>query len=50
MYLAGSEIAVTNTEVNELTKKLKGKRLSVEETEERVRQAERALARYMANS
>lgn len=50
MYRTGSEVAVSSSEVNELTKKLKQKRLSSEEAKERLKKAERALARYSTES
>lgn len=45
MYLTGSEIAVSSSEVLELTKTLKQKKLSPEQTAERIEKAKRAIAR-----
>ena len=48
MYQAGSELAVSSSEVQEFTKNLKQRKPSAEQVQERVKKAERALARYSA--
>lgn len=46
MYKAGSELAVSSLEVQEFTKNLKQRKPTAEQVQERVKKAERALARY----
>lgn len=48
MYLAGSELAVSSSEVQEFTKNLKQRKPSDEQIQERVKKAERAVARLGA--
>lgn len=48
MFLKGSSYAVSDAEVNELNTKFKQRKLSSEETKERIEKAERAVARYAA--
>lgn len=48
MFQAGSELAVSNSEVQEFTKILKQRKPSAGQVQERVKKAERALARYNA--
>ena len=48
MYQAGSELAVSSSEVQEFTKNLKQRKPTAEQVQERVKKAERALARYSA--
>ena len=46
----GCKYAVSSDEVRELTTKLKQRKLSAEEVEERLKQAERAIARQSAEN
>lgn len=48
IFLKGSKDAVTSDEVKELEAKLKKRKLSAEEAEERLKKATRAVARYSA--
>lgn len=48
MFQAGSELAVSSSEVQEFTKILKQRKPSAGQVQERVKKAERALARYNA--
>ena len=48
IFMDGSKYAVTSAEVQELTAKFKKRKLSLEEKEERIRIAERAVARHSA--
>jgi len=50
MYQAGSELAVSSSEVQEFTKNLKQRKPTAEQVQERVKKAERALARYSGES
>ena len=50
MFRDGCKYAVSSDEVRELTTKLKERKLSAEEVEERLRQAERAIARQSAEN
>lgn len=48
MFQDGSELAVSNSEVQEFTKNLKQRKPTAGQVQERVKMAERALARYNA--